>query len=193
MPVHIGHAEPGFDDPLGLMIACHRRIERFLAVLVELAIRRNGYALTDSESTAMEAALRYFRDAAPHHTADEEHGLFPALKQAGRGAYELPGLERDHRQAERLHVTVDALGLTWLRRGTLDESEARELQTALGDLSALYREHIETEEQQVFPRAQRALSRESLDRIGREMAFRRGVSYIPQTVQLRVTASRVSS
>jgi hemerythrin-like domain-containing protein len=193
MPVHIGHADPGFEDPLGLMAACHRRIERFLAVLVEIAMRRDGCALTGSESSALEAALRYFRYAAPHHTADEEQSLFPALEQAGHGTRDLPGLQCDHRRAESLHAKADELGLTWLRRGTLDECQARELQTALGDLSALYREHIETEEQRLFPRAQRTLSREALERIGQDMASRRGVSYIPAMVQLRDTARTESS
>jgi hemerythrin-like domain-containing protein len=188
MPVNIGQAEPGFEDPLGLMVACHRRIERFLAVLVDLAVRRDGSTLIGSESNAMGVALRYFRDAAPHHTADEEQGLFPALEQVdGRAACDLADLERDHRRAERLHTMVDELGLAWLRHGRLEEPEVRELQTALGELSALYREHIGAEEERVFPRAQQTLSRETLERIGRGMASRRGVAYIPSTVRLRTT------
>jgi hemerythrin-like domain-containing protein len=183
MPVHIGQAEPGFEDPLALMAACHRRIERFLAVLVDLATRVHGGTLTASESGALETALRYFRDAAPHHTHDEESCLFPTLEKAGGGDVRyLFDLERDHRRAERLHATADRIGLIWIKQGTLDASRAAALQAALAELSALYREHIRIEEEHVFPSARRTLSREVLERIGRDMAARRGVDYISPTL-----------
>jgi hypothetical protein len=125
------------------MVACHRRIERFLAVLVDFAIRLDGKMLTESETVAMEAALRYFRDATPHHAADEERGLFPAMQQACPTAVRnLPDLERDHRGAERLHSIVNRLGIRWMQQGTLEQWKVQELQSALADLSALYREHI---------------------------------------------------
>ena len=190
MAVTIGHSEPGFEDPVGLMVACHRRIERFLAVLVDLAVRRGGHALTSTERTAMEVALTYFHQAAPHHTADEERGLFPALAQAGgKGADDLRDLERDHRRAEQLHEIVHELGLSWLKHRELDEWDCRAFQSALADLSALYRDHIGIEEERVFPRARKMLSRGVLERIGQDMASRRGVTYIPPTVQLKATAS----
>ena len=189
MPVQIGQAEPGFEDPIGLRVACHRRIERFLAVMIDVAIRRSGSTLTETDRSAMETALRYFRDAAPHHTADEEYGLFPALAQAdGQVVRELPDLEHDHRRAERLHSTVDELGLAWLRDDALNESNIRDLQSALDDLAALYREHIRTEEERVFPEAHRTLSQQDLEKIGRDMASRRGIAYIPPTLRLTATA-----
>ena len=195
MPVHIGISEPGFEDPVGLMVACHRRIERFLAVLVDLAMRVRGRALTETESGALETALKYFRDAAPHHTADEERGLFPSLKQSHdtAAAHYMTDLERDHRRAEYLHSTADRLGLIWLSNGTLGESDVAELQAALADLSALYREHIWVEEQHVFPSARIALSLDVLEKIGRDMASRRGVPYIPPVVRAIATAQTEAS
>jgi hypothetical protein len=62
------------------------------------------------------------------------------------------------------------------------------LQAALADLSALYREHIGIEEEHVFPYAGRALSRDVLEKIGRDMASRRGVPYIPPVVRAIATA-----
>ena len=199
MPVYIGQAELSFEDPeadwnsklraVGLMIACHRRIERFIAVLVDLAMRVHWSALTKTESGALETALRYFRDVAPHHTADEESGLFPNLEQPYGGSISyLSDLERDHRRAERLHCTVHRLGLIWRRQVTLDDSNVAKVQSALADLSTLYREHIRIEEQQVFPCARTALSRGVLKRIGGDMASRRGVAYIPPTVRTIATA-----
>jgi hemerythrin-like domain-containing protein len=101
---------------------------------------------------------------------------------------ELPDLEHDHRRAERLHSTVDELGLAWLRDDALNESNMRDLQSALDDLAALYREHIRTEEERVFPEAQRTLSQQDLEKIGRDMASRRGIAYIPPTLRLTATA-----
>ena len=57
------------------MSDCHRRIERFLTVLVRVAERGS---LEGEARGAFEAALRYFRDAAPKHTADEEESLIEA-------------------------------------------------------------------------------------------------------------------
>jgi hemerythrin-like domain-containing protein len=189
--VQIGQAEPGFDDPVGLMAACHRRIERFLVVLVDLTVRRHGSELNELERAAMETALRYFRDAAPHHTADEEDGLFPALaKDRGEDEEAISELERDHRRAERLHRTVDRLGHLWLTAGNLAESRVIRLQAALGELSALYQEHIRIEEQRIFPSARTLLSQEVLEKIGREMAARRGLSYIPAMVTAIAGMSR---
>ena len=173
------------------MVACHRRIERFLAVLVDLAMRRRGHTLSGPERDAMEPALRYFRDAAPHHTADEERGLFPALGIARTGGERVvSALERDHRRAEGLHWTVDRLGLLWITDGTLAERKVIQLQAALGELSALYREHIGVEEEHIFPTARTVLSRKVLENIGRGMAARRGIAYIPATVRGNARAAR---
>ena len=79
MPIRIGaRKESDFTDPIGMLGDCHRRIERFLSVLVKLASDRPGVALDEREGDALSASLRYFREAAPKHTADEEESLFPA-------------------------------------------------------------------------------------------------------------------
>ncbi len=84
MPVVIGaKPESGFRDPIGLLTDCHRRVERFLSVLVQVGAQTQGGSLTSEQRTALETALRYFRDAAPKHTADEEESLFPRLRAAG--------------------------------------------------------------------------------------------------------------
>jgi hypothetical protein len=72
----------------------------------------------------METALRYCRDAAPHHTADEEDGLSPALeKDRGDDEVMISELERDHRRAEGLHRAVERFGQLWLTAGNLAEGK----------------------------------------------------------------------
>src|ERR1035437_214605 len=72
MGIQIG-AKPdsGFDDPIGMLIDCHRRIERFLQILWVVADAAPGRALTDEEAAAAQSALHYFRVGGQRHTADE--------------------------------------------------------------------------------------------------------------------------
>jgi hypothetical protein len=82
MPITIGSKrESDFTDPIGMLGNCHRRIERFLNVLVTLATGEKGGLLTEEHRAALETSLRYFREAAPKHTADEEESLFPRLRR----------------------------------------------------------------------------------------------------------------
>lgn len=182
MPVVI-HARPerGFDDPIGLLGDCHRRIERFLSVLVRVLAKGRGQSLDAAAGAAFENALLYFREAASKHTADEEHSLFPRLRQSGHpdavaAAARAEALERDHRLAVELHAQVDGLGRAWLGSGSLDEAEARRLSRLLAELVALYGDHIAAEDNEVFPVAACVLSPADRAAMGGEMAARRGLN-----------------
>ena len=64
MPLKIGQsADHGFDQPLGLLSDCHRRIEQFLAILTTIAERRSGGPLTGSERAQLEGAVDALRNA----------------------------------------------------------------------------------------------------------------------------------
>ena len=85
MPIVIGaKQESDFNDPIGLLGDCHRRIEHFLSMLVTVANQAHGTRMTCDQQLALETALRYFREAAPRHTADEEESLFPYLNRTGK-------------------------------------------------------------------------------------------------------------
>src|SRR5204863_20792 len=72
MPIRIGQpVDHSFDEPLGLLSDCHRRIEYFLHVLLTLA-DQPSHTLTREQKMQAEEALWYFETAAPRHTADEE-------------------------------------------------------------------------------------------------------------------------
>ena len=179
MPVQIGgKKESDFNNPLGLLSDCHRRIEQFLSTLIRICEEVEGGFLTPPDATALEKALQYFREAAPKHTADEEDSLFPRLRSRGAGRSTLrcmEGLEEDHEVAERAHQAVDAQGRRWLERGSLGDVELLEMRQSLKRLAQLYARHIEIEDQQLFPLAGRVLAADQLAEVGREMAERRGV------------------
>ena len=179
MPIRIGQRpDHGFDEPLGLLSDCHRRIEHFLKVLVLVTDHGGGRALADGERQALEGALAYFATAAPRHTADEENSLFPRLRASGDAAAHaslrvLERLERDHAEAETDHHRIDALVRRWIAEGRLAQQDVTELRTRLDALQTMYERHIAVEDRELFPEAGRTLSADDLQEIGREMAARR--------------------
>jgi iron-sulfur cluster repair protein YtfE (RIC family) len=176
MAIQIG-AKPdcGFDDPVGMLIDCHRRIERFLHVLWIVAERANDRALTDEESAAVQSALQYFHVGGQRHTADEEESLFPRLRaESTAGNFEeIRGLENDHRNANDLHAAVDTLYSAWIAAGHLSLEDERRLRSGTEHLKHLYQEHIQIEEKIVFPRAIEMLDSRTIAAIGREFRQRR--------------------
>ncbi len=182
MPVILGgKPDHDFDEPLGLLIDCHRRIERFLNLLATVAARRRGAALSDEERQGLRQSLEYFRSAAPRHTQDEEDSLFPRLRETGDSRIEamlrdVALLEEEHRAAGVLHDRVDALVERWLERGQLDKRRARVLVRLLAELKETYRRHIAFEDEHVFPLTAEVLTTEQVACIGNEMALRRGIA-----------------
>jgi hemerythrin-like domain-containing protein len=180
MLIKIGQGpDHGFDDPLGLLSDCHRRIEHFLQILVAVTDSVAGGRLSPAERRAADAALLYFANAAPKHTADEEQSLFPRLRSStdprAQHACEVAGrLEHDHRAADGHHAAVDALVRRWLTAGTLDADAVAALRVHLDALQTIYAAHIAVEDRELFPAARHLLSRADVKNIGREMAARRG-------------------
>jgi hemerythrin-like domain-containing protein len=178
MPIVIGaKRESDFADPIVMLGDCHRRIEMFLNALVSVAENAHGEALNEEQRCALETALRYFREAAPKHTADEEESLFPRLRRIESAAVRavmarIESLEEEHVCAERSHGEVDTLGRLWLKDGMLPANQVARLLTLLLQLRDLYRHHIATEDNEVFPAAAAALSASGRQAIGSEMASR---------------------
>jgi len=181
VPVTIGKPpEHNFANPIGLLTDCHRRIEHFLSVLTRVGSETLGISLTEEQRTALETALRYFRDAAPKHTADEEESLFPRLRAASDPEMtaildSVASLEADHGVAARGHAELDRLGTTWLADGVLTGPERARFSEIATELQRLYASHIELEENRVFPAAAAVISERDRQGIGAEMAARRGL------------------
>lgn len=183
MPIQIGQKpSPTFQQPLELLSDCHRRIESFLRALILVAEQARGGALSPAQREALETALRYFREAAPRHTADEEESLFPRLRESGSDAVrqamrKIELLEADHVAARAHHEAVDQLGQRWLAEGRLSGPETDDLADRLRRLQSIYEGHIAIEDNEIFPLAGRALDAALLRDLGREMAERRGQQY----------------
>ena len=176
MGIQIG-AKPdsGFEDPIGMLTDCHRRIEHFLNILCVVVERALERKLSEEETAAVQTALQYFRVGGERHTEDEEESLFPRLRDrvGGTAFDEIGSLEDDHQAAYGLHRQVETLYLKWISDGVLNEDENRQLVSSTEQLKSLYTEHIKIEEQIVFPRAAQSLDSAAIRAIGQEFRKRR--------------------
>lgn len=177
MPVQIGAKVHNFTDSTGLLSDCHRRIEMFLAALqaVGEVIDRPP---AEETRRSLELALRYFGQAAPKHTADEEESLFPRLRQLPGAEIaavlsQMDQLEREHSVAASLHEQVERLGIEYLSTGKLTPAEVLEFRKSVARLAEMYRQHIRLEDEVVFPLAARVLPEREKAAIAQEMAKRR--------------------
>jgi hemerythrin-like domain-containing protein len=177
MPVQIGAKAHPFSDPTGLLSDCHRRIEMFLGALEGVASVIDR-PLTEDTRAALASALRYFREAAPKHTADEEESLFPRMRQKRDPNLEaaikrLEPLEHDHLLAASLHAEMEELGQRYLAVGRLESTGVDAFRKAIASLVSIYKQHISIEDDLVFPLAKRLLSVSDKAAIANEMAARR--------------------
>jgi len=177
MGIQIG-AKPdsGFDDPIGMLRDCHRRIEHFLQILCLVVDRAPGRALNEEEAAVARSALQYFKIGGRRHTADEEESLFPRMRAEKRTAgavKELDALETQHREADDLHLAVDKLYSRWVEGNALSAEDEEWLRAATRRLKQLYEGHIKIEESLVFPRAAETLDKDAIAMMGEEFRARR--------------------
>lgn len=168
---------PSFDDPLGMLRACHGRIERQLDTLQRLALHLPEHGPDRDAQLAARAILRYFDTAAPNHHADEEASVFPRLLARSPSARDLVArLEGEHRDVFAAHwrklrplLAAIASG----QRDTLPPDLVREVRED-------YASHIAAENDTLIPMCEEALTPAELTAIGAEMAARRGVAWPPE-------------
>jgi len=184
MPINLGtKPQHGFDQPLGLLSDCHRRIENFLGMMIRVLERsqHGNKPLEPQEREALEAAIQYFDVAGPRHTQDEEESLFPRLRasndpNAHAALARMQSLEEDHRHADTMHAEVKQLCRRWLETGPLPVADSHRLGQLLGELQHIYTRHLSLEDNELFPLAARVLNHQQLEEVGQEMARRRGLS-----------------
>ena len=161
---------PGFDDPIGLLRACHKNMQDHCELLAALLDKAS---LDDEARDAARKLSRYFSQSAPLHHRDEEEDLFPRINRQSLKTAELV------HTLKKQHETLDAL---WndiapeLKKLPADGFSDAFKQSAM-EFSTLCREHIAMENRELLPLASNSLSQQALAEIGERMAARRGVKY----------------
>lgn len=188
-----GHRAPGvgFESPFELLAACHDRVRRSLDLLERLQRHVKKTGCDDEARSAAQDVLRYFDLAAPLHHQDEELHVFPVLL-AGPDA----ALHALVRKLQAEHVQMDLhwqaaravlLAITGSTDDAIKDAHAicsppgrlllhpHQVQI-LNDFAALYGQHMDDEEQTVYPASRAILSEAAQGAMGHEMGARRRVS-----------------
>ena len=172
-----GFDTPGasFDEPFEMLGGCHERVERTLALLERLVPYLRERGADQVAANAANDVMRYFDLAAPLHHEDEERHVFPVLLRG----------ENEELKAAVLRLQADHRAMTaaWgvlrdlLRAVTANppQADVEALSSACARFTALYSEHIETENNLVFPAARALLSPQQVAAMGLDMQQRRGV------------------
>jgi hemerythrin-like domain-containing protein len=166
----------GFEQPFAMLEACHERVQRSLALLGRLRAHVRLQGADESARQAARDVLRYFDIAAPLHHEDEELHVFPLLLAQAE-----PGVQALVRSLQDDHVRMVAdwaaarVALQALAQGVI-QGFAESQEVLLDRFSDRYADHIRQEEQAAYPAALHLLEPAALDRMGREMAVRRGAT-----------------
>jgi hemerythrin-like domain-containing protein len=163
-----------FDHPLEMLSACHERVLDRVDTLERLAKHLPEHGSDEQAQQAAVNVMRYFDSAGEHHHEDEERDLFPLLVSA------LPGDAAAAALVEQLKAEhVRLRGMWQALRGEVEaiarNADAHLDETRIAQFGALYRQHIELEERELLPLADRVLPAAEKAAIGASMAGRRGV------------------
>jgi hemerythrin-like domain-containing protein len=156
---------PGFDDPIGLLRACHARMLEHCDLLEHL--------LAAPDPAQAQQVVRYFQTSAAQHHRDEEEDLFPLINRQSLKIAELVHqLRAQHARMDRLWSELLSQ-LRALPKAGVDE----EFRSRVNEFCRLCREHIQRENRELLPLAGSSLSHVQLGTLGEKMAARRGVHY----------------
>ncbi len=169
----------GFDEPLEMLLGCHRRIEKQLETLKRLRAHLDAKGIDAEASAAAQAVLRYFGKSAVDHHEDEEKDVFPLLERRIADAGEAARFRELRRRLETDHRDLEA---AWARLRKPLEGVAEGLMRTLPEddvqsLAGAYANHIAAEESALREMFARWLDDRDREAIGRSMAARRRVPF----------------
>jgi iron-sulfur cluster repair protein YtfE (RIC family) len=162
-------------DAVDLLLDCHERIRRFTRMAEWLCHAHDAPGLAVQETAA--AVHRYFTEALPLHSADEDGSIAPRLARSRAGAEALAAAAAMARQHGPIEETLAALRPMW--RAVADDpaalaDHAPAMERLVDRLKGLWDTHLHLEEVVVFPAARRYLSASEKASVLKEMRERRG-------------------
>lgn len=162
-------AAPTFDDPIGLLKACHMRILTNCSTLEKLTRHLADNAIDEDAVTAAARVHKYFVTAAPLHHEDEEVDLFPRLRRHDAALGDaIAALEAEHQSMAEAWAALEP-ELADLTR--IDDRDA--FGERVATFCKLYRTHIVSEEMNCLSKAEDLLTADDLKALGAAMEARR--------------------
>ncbi len=158
-----------------MLLGCHRRIERELVALKQLAAHVGKRGADLEASSTAHRLLLYFERAAANHHDDEEEDLFPLLASRITDAGEQARFCAFRATLEEDHLVLEA---AWsrLRRPLEAIVEGRARKLANADVTTFvgaYAQHILVEERALNDFFNRWLTEGDREALGRAMEARR--------------------
>jgi pyridoxamine 5'-phosphate oxidase len=175
-------AAPGFDQPIAVLKHCHGRIRKQLATLDKLLAHLPAHGADEQARQAATGVLNYFDKAAHLHHQDEEQDLIPMLRAVALGEDAatlqalVPVILQDHQEMDELWSDLrgQLLAIAGGSAASLSESTVKRFVQR-------YTVHMEREESTVAPMALRLFSPHQMERMGKAMQARRGITAAPLT------------
>jgi len=167
---------PDFDQPIAVLKHCHNKIRKQLRMMEKLSTHLLEFGANLDAKQGANAILRYFDEAAPKHHADEEEDLMPMLQSTAIGedaahlSELLPAIMQEHRQMEVLWQILAPQLLDISNGNCADLSK-----DALQQFVKLYCSHMETEEAEIAPLANKIFSTAQMAQLGQAMRSRRNI------------------
>jgi hemerythrin-like domain-containing protein len=172
------HTSPA--DPLHYLSDIHARIEQAVDKLAHYVNWKHGALLTEVEEIDLRSALDFLRRALPIHAQDEEESLFPRIRASGNpdawvAIPTLSSLEVERKSVQPVYAEVDEMFRKWIREQSLTFPDIWRLRRLTKDLKAAYTHHVQIEENEVFPLAEKVLCATCKSGMTHEMLERRGL------------------
>lgn len=170
----------GFEQPFEMLLACHDRVRRSLALLGRLVRHVDEHGHDAQSRSAAVDVLRYFDLAAPLHHEDEERHVFTVLADSGEGelADAVSALHRDHRRMSALWADLRLTLEVWSRPGAVGAAD-HGFRQQVAEFELIYAGHLATEEEVVFPAARDRLHGHRLAEMSADMERRRSAPSRP--------------
>ncbi|MEI2677953.1 MAG: hemerythrin domain-containing protein [Burkholderiaceae bacterium] len=170
----------GFEQPFEMLLACHERVRRSLALLGRLVRHVDEHGHDEQSQSAASDVLRYFDLAVPLHHEDEERHVFPILADSGDGglADTVAALHRDHDRMSALWGGLRSTLEAWSRSGAAGTAD-HVFRQHLAEFDLIYAGHLATEEEIVFPAARDRMHGHLLADMSADMERRRSVASRP--------------
>lgn len=165
---------PALDEPLEILSACHGRVRANLQTLDRLVRWLPDHGADEDAQQAAVAVMRYFDLGAMNHHKDEEEDLFPLLLERCTSNVRMrirrlvSWIQDDHRELEGLWRRLREQ-LAAIAAGDCGDLEA----DLVADFSAQYLNHIDREDNELFPLAANFLTEDDIRHLSEQMRLRR--------------------